>query len=90
MKLLAVLSLLQYGVWSAWAASASEWRSRVIYQVLTDRFALANGSITATCNVTNKKYCGGTWRGLIKNLDYIQDMGFTAVGNPFFLIDHSY
>lgn len=25
------------------------------------------------------KYCGGTWSGLIDKLDYIQNMGFTAV-----------
>jgi hypothetical protein len=24
-------------------------------------------------------YCGGTYRGLINNLDYIEDMGFSAV-----------
>ena len=24
-------------------------------------------------------YCGGTWQGIIKHLDYIQGMGFTAV-----------
>jgi hypothetical protein len=27
-------------------------------------------------------YCGGTYRGLIENLDYIDDMGFSAVWFP--------
>lgn len=26
-----------------------------------------------------QKYCGGTWQGIINQLDYIQGMGFTAI-----------
>jgi alpha-amylase len=55
----------------------AQWRSQSIYQVLTDRFARTDGSTTASCDVN--KYCGGTWQGIIKKLDYIQQMGFTAV-----------
>jgi alpha-amylase len=55
----------------------AQWRSQSIYQVLTDRFARIDGSTTASCDVN--KYCGGTWQGIIKKLDYIQQMGFTAV-----------
>ena len=54
-----------------------QWRSQSIYQVLADRFARTDGSTTASCDVN--KYCGGTWQGIIKKLDYIQQMGFTAV-----------
>lgn len=46
---------------------------------MVDRFAQASGSTTAPCNADNQVYCGGTWQGLINNLDYIQNMGFTAV-----------
>lgn len=53
------------------------WRSQSIYQVLTDRFALESGSTTTACDVA--EYCGGTWQALISKLDYIQDMGFTAI-----------
>ena len=59
------------------AAQAADWASRSIYQVVTDRYALPNGSTTAPCNLNN--YCGGTWNAIIDNLDYIQNMGFTAL-----------
>ena len=41
------------------AATPAEWRSRSIYQVLTDRFARSDGSTTAACNTTEALYCGG-------------------------------
>nr|AOO85390.1 alpha-amylase [Aureobasidium pullulans] len=55
----------------------AQWRSQSIYQVLTDRFARTDGSTTASCDVN--KYCGGSFQGIIKKLDYIQQMGFTAI-----------
>ncbi|CRG89957.1 alpha-amylase, putative [Talaromyces islandicus] len=61
---------------SSYAASADEWAARSIYQVITDRYAQISDS-PSSCNIT--KYCGGTWRGLAGKLDYIQDMGFTAL-----------
>ncbi|KAI9931269.1 hypothetical protein ASPWEDRAFT_34175 [Aspergillus wentii DTO 134E9] len=61
------------------AATPEEWRSRSIYFLLTDRFAQTNGSTTAECNSSLGRYCGGTWRGIINKLDYIQGMGFTAI-----------
>jgi alpha-amylase len=59
--------------------NADGWSRQSIYQVLTDRFARTDLSTTATCNWEEAKYCGGTWQGLMKKLDYIQGMGFTAV-----------
>ena len=61
------------------AASASEWRSRSIYQVLTDRFARTDGSTTAPCNTADRVYCGGTFKGIQNRLDYIQGAGFDAI-----------
>ncbi|PSK58668.1 Alpha-amylase A type-3 [Elsinoe australis] len=79
----AALSLLLpvVGLFSASvnAATAEEWRSQSIYQLLTDRYAREDGSTTATCNTNEGKYCGGTWRGVISKLDYIQSLGFTAI-----------
>ncbi|KAJ5690457.1 glycoside hydrolase superfamily [Penicillium macrosclerotiorum] len=46
---------------------------------MTDRFARTDGSTTSPCNTTEGIYCGGTWRGTIDHLDYIQGMGFDAV-----------
>lgn len=61
------------------AASKDEWRKRSIYQVMVDRFARTDLSTTAPCNVKDRDYCGGTWKGLQNNLDYIQGMGFDAI-----------
>ncbi|KAB8294233.1 hypothetical protein EYC80_009666 [Monilinia laxa] len=58
------------------AASSDDWASRSIYQVITDRYHRSSDS-DAPCNITN--YCGGTWNGITENLDYIQNMGFTAI-----------
>lgn len=57
----------------------AEWRKQSIYQVLTDRFARTDLSTTAPCDAAEGIYCGGTWQGIIKKLDYIQNMGFTAI-----------
>ena len=56
-------------------ATPAQWRGKAIYQVLTDRFARADKS----CDPQARTYCGGTWRGIMNNLDYIQNMGFTAI-----------
>lgn len=64
------------------AASADQWRGRSIYQIITDRFSLPDGSTSKECITEQKLICGGTWLGIIKNLDYIQGMGFTAVSIP--------
>ncbi|KAJ5466958.1 hypothetical protein N7475_004710 [Penicillium sp. IBT 31633x] len=64
---------------SAIAATPAEWRSQSIYFMLTDRFARTDGSTTAACDTEERQYCGGTWQGIINQLDYIQGMGFTAI-----------
>lgn len=59
------------------AAGIDEWKARSVYQVMIDRFARTDGSTSATCEMY--LFCGGTWKGLMNKLDYIQDMGFTAI-----------
>lgn len=61
------------------AATAAQWRSRSIYQILTDRFARTDGSTTAPCEPGFEGFCGGTWSGISQKLDYIQGMGFDAI-----------
>ena len=61
------------------AATPAQWRSRSIYQVFTDRFARSDQSTSAACDTNARLYCGGSWQGLISKLNYIQNMGFTAV-----------
>ena len=57
------------------AKSKEEWKSRTIYQILTDRFARTTD--TGNCNYS--KYCGGNFQGIINKLDYIKGMGFDAI-----------
>ena len=64
---------------TAHAATKDEWRSRSIYQIITDRFALSDGSTSKPCDPLDRLFCGGSFQGIIKQLDYIQGMGFTAV-----------
>ncbi|KAJ3562448.1 hypothetical protein NP233_g9563 [Leucocoprinus birnbaumii] len=60
------------------AATPDEWKSRSIYQLVTDRFARSDNA-SAPCDTSQRKYCGGTWKGIISHLDYIQGMGFDAI-----------
>lgn len=57
-----------------------DWRDEVIYQVLVDRFH--DGDPNNNFNVDKRapaRYHGGDWQGLIDRLDYLQDLGVTAV-----------
>ncbi|PKY02692.1 family 13 alpha amylase in complex with acarbose [Aspergillus campestris IBT 28561] len=73
------LSLWSLLLGTTLAATPAEWKSQSIYFLLTDRFARTDGSTEEPCDTEARKYCGGTWQGIIKKLDYIQDMGFTAI-----------
>ncbi|KAI3318385.1 glycoside hydrolase family 13 protein [Xylariaceae sp. AK1471] len=75
MRISVVLAAL--GAISAHALSTNDWKKQSIYQVVTDRFAKTDGSTNACSDF--RSYCGGTWQGLIKKLDYIKNMGFTAI-----------
>jgi len=80
MRLLGSVSLFALAhSYSALAATADQWRSRSIYQVIIDRFALPAGADPNACDPGNQTWCGGTWQTLRTKLDYIQDAGFTAV-----------
>ncbi|KAF2724829.1 glycoside hydrolase family 13 protein [Polychaeton citri CBS 116435] len=61
------------------AATVEEWKQRSIYQVLTDRFAYPNDTTPEPCDVALGLYCGGSWKGIMENLDYIENMGFDAI-----------
>lgn len=70
MLILALLAIVQ-------CAGKEDWKKRTIYQVLTDRIWRDDGSTTACPDLG--QYCGGTWKGIQKQLDYIQGMGFDAI-----------
>ncbi len=67
-----ILSLLIVYITSK---TKEEWKSRSIYQILTDRFART----TDTGNCVLSSYCGGNYKGIIEKLDYIKGMGFDAI-----------
>ncbi|HEY4239406.1 MAG TPA: alpha-amylase family glycosyl hydrolase [Kofleriaceae bacterium] len=57
-----------------------DWRDQVVYQIITDRFA--NGDPNNDINVAPSipgRYHGGDWQGIIDHLDYLQDLGVTAL-----------
>ncbi|KAL0957670.1 hypothetical protein HGRIS_001451 [Hohenbuehelia grisea] len=60
------------------AANLDDWKAKSIYQVVTDRFALPSDN-GAPCDTAMRRYCGGSWEGVIRRLDHIQGMGFDAV-----------
>ncbi|RHZ66738.1 alpha-amylase [Aspergillus thermomutatus] len=64
---------------SSLAANTAQWKPRAIYQTMTDRFARTDGSTTSPCDPRENLFCGGSWRGTINHLDYIQGMGFDAI-----------
>ena len=74
MKFIGLIALLLLS--SIYCKSKEEWKTRAIYQVLTDRFART--SDTGNCNLS--QYCGGNYQGLINKLDYIKGMGFSYHG----------
>lgn len=59
------------------AADANAWKSRTIYQLLTDRYWRSNGDTQTGCNLS--QYCGGDWAGITQQLQYIKDLGFDAI-----------
>ncbi|EFH83295.1 alpha amylase catalytic region [Ktedonobacter racemifer DSM 44963] len=68
----------------AYAHSANEWTSRSIYFIMTDRFSDGNtGNDNYGGFNTNRSdataWHGGDFQGIINHLDYIKNMGFTAI-----------
>ncbi|MEO8706516.1 MAG: alpha-amylase family glycosyl hydrolase, partial [Kofleriaceae bacterium] len=56
------------------------WRDQVIYQIMIDRFD--NGDLNNDINVRPSvpgRYHGGDWQGVIDHLDYLEELGVTAL-----------
>ena len=56
------------------------WQDESVYSIMVDRFD--NGDISNDLDVNKKDplaYNGGDFQGIIDRLDYIHDMGFTAI-----------
>jgi alpha-amylase len=66
----------------ALAATGEDWRSRTVFQIVTDRFATDGCLTEVPCDVNG--YCGGTYAGMQKMLPYVKDLGFDAIWmSPF-------
>jgi alpha-amylase len=62
------------------ATHVADWRDEVLYQVLVDRFA--DGDVNNDFRVETghlARYQGGDWRGLMDHLDYLEELGVTAL-----------
>ncbi|XP_068715191.1 uncharacterized protein [Montipora foliosa] len=70
--------LLSFIFYPSNGKTAEEWKGRIIYQLLTDRFA-PSGEIPSQKCSNLKDYCGGTFKGIEKNLDYITGLGVNAI-----------
>ena len=83
LRLIAAASVLSLCVshlsLQATARTAEEWKSRSIYQIITDRFSLPPPSNSTADCANIHSYCGGTWSGIASRLDYIQSLGFNAI-----------
>ena len=77
MKMLSIIYMILLGLSLCGHHTKEEWKSRSIYQVLTDRFASTDDNIKDCENLGN--YCGGTFKGIMQHLDYIAGMGFDAI-----------
>ncbi|MCX7807246.1 MAG: alpha-amylase family glycosyl hydrolase, partial [Deltaproteobacteria bacterium] len=69
----------------------TDWRTQIIYQLLTDRFA--NGDASTDFGVVPSalgRYQGGDWQGIIDRMDYLEALGVTAIWiSPIVLnVDH--
>ena len=57
-----------------------DWRDEVIYQVMTDRFFDGDASNNFGTNTSDPSaYHGGDWLGVQHKLDYIAELGATAI-----------
>ncbi len=66
--------------WRTTAGQQGDWRDEVIYQLLVDRFADSDISndVSVVPHVLGL-YQGGDWQGVIDHLDYLQQLGVTAI-----------
>lgn len=68
----------------SWLVSAEEpensWQDEMIYFIMIDRFNNGDPNNDFEVNLNDpRSYHGGDFKGIIEKLDYINDMGFTAI-----------
>lgn len=71
---------------NAFSASADKkeerlWEDEIVYSLMVDRFNNGNGKNDEGVDLSDpaNKFQGGDFRGISQKLDYLKDMGFTAI-----------
>ncbi|WP_338781010.1 alpha-amylase family glycosyl hydrolase [Metabacillus sp. FJAT-52054] len=76
----ALLLILPFQTVSAADSDASGWQDERIYFLMVDRFANGDPSNDLDADRSNPSaYHGGDFKGITKKLDYLKEMGFTAI-----------
>jgi len=84
-KVLYSLIIIPFLLFCAFPVSAVEkeerkWQDESIYFIMVDRFNNGDTANDFQVNTADlKEYNGGDFKGITDKLDYIQDMGFTAI-----------
>ena len=79
---LAVALLLLFYAVPGWAAEKEEraWKDETVYSLMIDRFFDGNAKNNADADVYDpSSFNGGDFEGVEKKLDYLKDMGYTAI-----------
>jgi glycosidase len=67
-------------VYGATDKETREWQDETVYSIMVDRFFNANTKNDIDVNTLDPlAYSGGDFQGVIDKLDYLKDMGFTAI-----------
>ena len=62
------------------ATHVADWRDEVVYQLVTDRFANGDPGNDYRVDPTSLgHYQGGDYQGVVDKLDYLQELGVTAL-----------
>lgn len=84
-KVVKLLILIPFLLFCAFPVNADEkeerkWQDESIYFIMVDRFNNGDPANDFEVNTADlKEYNGGDFKGITDKLDYIQDMGFTAI-----------
>lgn len=60
--------------------NVEDWRDEIIYQIVTDRFQDGDPNLNYRVNTDSlTAWHGGDWQGIIDRLDYLEELGVTAL-----------
>ena len=90
---LALIPLLLFYAIPVGAAEKEQrtWKDEIVYSLLVDRFFDGNTQNNGDANVNDPStFNGGDFEGVTKKLNYLKDMGYTAIIlSPIFANDEN-